>query len=1468
MASFWPSMARLPRSHVPPRRGRSSSARAPTRTRAAPQSRSSKRKSPRQTKTRAPKRSSSQTGRTLVDRLKHWGWNATKWGAIAGVVGALAVPVAWHSAKYFATQEHGNWVENIEHSLRQNVSVSDRHGIKVAALADSEDNHFDYVEFDDLPKPLVDALIATEDANFWEHDGVDPMGIARAAVRKGYNALIGGKPTLGGSTLAMQIAKNAQEMKHGGIVDYKIPQATAGWELTDSLVKKYGSRGGREKLIELYFNMNSSALRLHGPEDAARYYFDKPLKELGVVELAFIAGTYQNPTKLNPLNTSGEKREKAKDAAIGRTAHVLKRMLEEGKITPQEHSDAKKLLAEKGVPFKQGSVVKQPDSSATLALEELDALHEAGKLPEYWNQGRVEIATTLDFAQQTQDQYTLRHALTPLSIGLEGIKLFDDDVKPSNVTQPEEGEFYKVRLVKVKKSGTRKTKKTQTKFSTIKVAFGDDTDNIEYPTGIMDYESITRLATAWNKHRKGRNASCNITCTREFMDKFNDHEGKVFLASVSGKTDDGTFMVDIEQRPTFAGSYVHLESDGKITSLLGSWDNRDFNHAAAAHEPGSTLKPLLLAYAISHGWDITDGIPNTERPFFIGDRPWVPTNGHYNGNKDTTLWGMGVNSDNVATAYLLYHVLDKVSPAEFAKIAASVDMAQRRGENAETPKQFRERLRDKFGLNFTPGVVERMKYDAAKATVVAALTEEGVAPDIIAAVEKLPHGVGYDEVRKKLKGVRVTEKKKPFLEEITRETYRTSLGLQTMAAAARTDYRAGIAKTPGHASQGSFFVFPVNGELRVGYTLTEEPITNLHNPASTLKSVTPPTETAEATAYNLDNLVIAHRDGKIPVQVVVQLQETLASVPADYFSPAQVTELLARKMLRATEVEYRASITAGMETIGIVYNTDDYVMLEGDARENKIEVLRDELREIRAAPKTTEDTRSHISWLIRSLNEEFDQWYIASGIAQRRSGDPDEHTATLRLNYEREFPSGRSELYRFSAAKRDLKAKAPQLAGALDGIDFDNYGNLKFMIESAREDLARFAKGETLGGQFFVTEHNGTLQPAYFPNQTHPQHQYMNGTVNILEAQATPLERDHAAGLLPAVPSGVSAPDLVQVQRDRLLAASLDQVHLAGMIPAHIIDRLTTAQTTAEMDKDPLNHPDYTRQVAIKSFFQFIEELGIDGASQWKPLPSIVLGSKPIAPIELGQAYLSLTTGNRCEPYSVSQVKRNGKVIYTAEPTCAPVPGYTTEARSAILQTLQGVTQFGTATSLGGFTADRKYTGSINAGEKAVAIGGKTGTSMKNDSLTFVLVAPPTDSLGDGVVDPSSLEVHVSWLGDWKGSKGELRPLKKGGLRYWGSTSAEVVGDIYQQRIDTSVTEAPMTDAWFNLPIGDVNNPIAVDPFSGHILPGEITFSYCNSGKVGVLPEVGRLNQCVIPLATGTDYLGEQKLAVPLFSKE
>src|SRR5438034_1327181 len=223
-----------------------------------------------------------------------------------GIIAALAVAFAAYTSIVVAdleTRARSFDLNKLEQMESASV-ILDRKG-KIFGQIYVENR--ETVPYDQLPRDLINAVVAVEDAKFYQHHGYDLLGIVRAALKN----LTAGHVRQGASTITQQLARNSFALK----------QKTFRRKLLEVfLARRIEEQFGKQKIMELYLNRIYFGGGLYGAEAAARGYFGKAAREMSLAECATLAGLIKSPNRLSPWSDGAASREAADYAATFRKA--------------------------------------------------------------------------------------------------------------------------------------------------------------------------------------------------------------------------------------------------------------------------------------------------------------------------------------------------------------------------------------------------------------------------------------------------------------------------------------------------------------------------------------------------------------------------------------------------------------------------------------------------------------------------------------------------------------------------------------------------------------------------------------------------------------------------------------------------------------------------------------------------------------------------------------------------------------------------------------------------------------------------------------------------------------------------------------------------------------------------------------------------------------------------------------------
>lgn len=239
------------------------------------------------------------------------------------------------------------------------------------------------VPFDKIANPFVNALICREDTRFYEHHGVDPIGIARAMVR---NLFLGGFRE-GASTITQQLARNSFPLG-GKNIHRKLLEAAMAFRIETELNK--------EEILEAYINRIYFGSGTYGIEAASQTYFGKSAANLNIPEAATLAGLIRSPNRFSPLNNP--------EGSVRERNTVLGRMHDLGFITQGEYDEAIATPLPAAPPTKTSP---EQNWAMDAILRELDLVLE----PAQMGAGGLKIYTTIDGALQEAAEESVKTRL-------------------------------------------------------------------------------------------------------------------------------------------------------------------------------------------------------------------------------------------------------------------------------------------------------------------------------------------------------------------------------------------------------------------------------------------------------------------------------------------------------------------------------------------------------------------------------------------------------------------------------------------------------------------------------------------------------------------------------------------------------------------------------------------------------------------------------------------------------------------------------------------------------------------------------------------------------------------------------------------------------------------------------------------------------------------------------------------------
>jgi 1A family penicillin-binding protein len=272
------------------------------------------------------------------------------------------------------------------------TKILDRNGNLLFEVLDPRAGRRTRVGLEELPTHLVQAVVSVEDASFYDHPGVDIVGVTRAAVQ----AWRAGEFVSGGSTITQQLARDlmlSQAERDSRTFARKAREMFLALRLTQSY--------GKATILEMYLNEIYFGQLAYGVEAAAQTYFDKPARELDLAESALLAGIIQAPSAYDPLVNL--------DAALERQQVVLGLMVKQGRIS-QDQADQAKAEPLHFVAVRPANATLRAPHFVSYVLAQLESRYGTDLV----NGGGLVVTTTLDLDLQHQAEEAVRQQLAEL----------------------------------------------------------------------------------------------------------------------------------------------------------------------------------------------------------------------------------------------------------------------------------------------------------------------------------------------------------------------------------------------------------------------------------------------------------------------------------------------------------------------------------------------------------------------------------------------------------------------------------------------------------------------------------------------------------------------------------------------------------------------------------------------------------------------------------------------------------------------------------------------------------------------------------------------------------------------------------------------------------------------------------------------------------------------------------------------
>jgi len=491
-----------------------------------------------------------------------------------------------------------------------------------------------------IPDQLANAFIATEDSRFYQHFGIDPIGIARAASVW----IATGSARQGASTITQQVARNFFLTNERTIIR-KVREIFLAIQIERILTK--------DEILMLYLNKISLGHRSYGVGAAAQVYFGKTVEELTLSEMAVLGGLPKAPSRLNPIYSV--------ERATERRNIVLMRMLSEEYITQEEYDEAR--AEEVKSRYHGAEITLSAHYIAEIARNKLIELY--GEERSY-NEGFNVYTTVTRNAQEAANQAVIRNLHNyDKRHGFRGAvrSLWAEDEQPWESAQimerlsqePNFADLSPAVVVAVNEQSIDVIAKghqgeiSNIDWDGLKWARPFKTESIQGPAPTTAAEIVKVGQQIWTTEKEVE-IEVEVPVVSEIdadvdIDELTDTDliASDLEPSETVSAEDGSQLevetetkiikvkkLELSQYPLATSAFVSLDSqDGAITSLVGgfSFVQSKFNRATQAkRQVGSNIKPFIYSAALDDGYTLSTLVNDTPINQWTGSAAWRPKN--------------------------------------------------------------------------------------------------------------------------------------------------------------------------------------------------------------------------------------------------------------------------------------------------------------------------------------------------------------------------------------------------------------------------------------------------------------------------------------------------------------------------------------------------------------------------------------------------------------------------------------------------------------------------------------------------------------------------------------------------------------------------------------------------------------------------------------------------------------------------
>ena len=522
---------------------------------------------------RHPNPNSPESKPSAHGRSSPSGWRWIKWLFGLSIAGLLALLMALGLVLALAFPNLPDVAALADYRPKLPLRVLSADGETIAEFGEERRN---LTPIENMPPVMINAVLAIEDARFYEHSGVDYIGMLRAAV-----ANLGQAKSQGASTITMQVARNVYLSSEKSYMR-KIYEVLLTFKLESTLSK--------DQILEVYMNQIFLGHRAYGFAAASQAYFGKPLKDISIAEAAMLAGLPKAPSAYNPIVNPKRARS--------RQLYIIERMQENGFITAEQARAAKE----------EELVLRGDSNKPPLHAEYLAEMVRQAVYDQYGSDTYTRGLTV----QTTLDAHAQRAAYAALHRGVL------DFERRQHYRGPEK--FIDL------------PSDPKARAEAIDEVISSRPDSSELKTAVVLEASPRRVIVVRGDDEQITISGDGLRPVQSGLSDKAPPNLKLRPGAVVRVVKSASGW-ELTQMPEVESALVALDPrSGEIRALVGGFDfeKNKFNHVTQAwRQPGSSFKPFIYSAALEKG--VTPATMVNDAPLYFsagttGGQPWEPKN--------------------------------------------------------------------------------------------------------------------------------------------------------------------------------------------------------------------------------------------------------------------------------------------------------------------------------------------------------------------------------------------------------------------------------------------------------------------------------------------------------------------------------------------------------------------------------------------------------------------------------------------------------------------------------------------------------------------------------------------------------------------------------------------------------------------------------------------------------------------------